>query len=94
MKDALLGTTSKHLEGSPVSWGKMLTYIGLCLIMSSVATGGNTRAYWDNSDPSPFKGADFRLYSFMSFARFDAITKYLSFTDNTPPLYIYKFWEV
>jgi len=30
----------------------------------------------------------------MSFARFDAITKALSFIDHDPPLYKDKFWEV
>ena len=62
--------------------------------MSYVATEGNMRAYWDNSDLSPFKGAPFRLHSFMSFACFDAIKKALSFTDLTPPLYRDKIWEV
>ena len=77
-----------------MSWGEMLTYLGLCIIMSSVATGVNMCAYWDNSDPIPFKGAPFRLHSLMSFAHFDTITKALSFTDHTPPLYRDKFWEV
>ena len=48
MKDVLLIMTSKNLEGVSVTWGKMLTYLGLWLLMFSVATGGNTRAYWDN----------------------------------------------
>ena len=48
MKDVLLGMKSKNLEGIPLRWGKMLTFIGLWLLMSSVATGGNTRVYWDN----------------------------------------------
>ena len=87
MKDVLLGIKSNNLEGGPVSWGKILTYIGLWLLMSSVATGGNMRAYWDNSDPIPFKGSHFRLHSFMSFEHFDAITKSLSFNDNYTPLY-------
>ena len=30
----------------------------------------------------------------MSFARFDALKKSLSFTDHIPPLYRDKFWEV
>ena len=65
MKDVLLVMTSKNLEGSPVSWGEMLTYLGLWLLMSSITTGGNKRAYWDNSYPSSFKGDPFRLQSFM-----------------------------
>ena len=52
------------------------------------------RTYEDNSDPSPFKGSPFRIHIFMSFARFDAITKSLSFTYHTPPLYRDKFCEV
>ena len=92
MKDVLLGITSKNLEGSPVIWGEIPTYLGLWLLMSSVATGGNIRAYWDNSDPNPFKGDPLRLHSFISFTHFDAITRYLYFTDPTPPLYRDKFW--
>ena len=86
MKDVLVGMTSMNLEGTPVSLDKMLTYIWLWLRMSSDATGGNTRAYWDNSDPNPFRVAPFRLHSFMSFSRFDEITKALYFTDHTTPL--------
>ena len=48
MKDVLLGITSKNIEGGTVIWGEMLTYLGLWLLVSYVATGGNTRAYWDN----------------------------------------------
>ena len=29
MNDVLLGMINKTLEGSPVSWGEMLTYVGL-----------------------------------------------------------------
>ena len=29
MKDVLLGITSNNIEGSPVIWGKMLTYLGV-----------------------------------------------------------------
>ena len=65
MKCVLLGMTSKNLEGSPASWGKMPTYLGLWLLVYSIATGGNNRAYLDNSDPSPFKRAPFILHSFM-----------------------------
>ena len=93
MKDLLLGMTRRNIEGSPVISVEMLTYLGLWILMSSVATGGNTCAYWDNSDPSIFYGAPFRLHSFMSFERFDTITKALSFTNHTPPLYRDKFWE-
>ena len=78
---------SKNIEGSTVSWGEMLTYLGLCILMSSVLNGGNTRAYWDNSDPSTFKSAPFILHSFMSFARFDKIKK-IYFSLITIPLYI------
>ena len=87
MKDVLLGMKRKNREGSPVSLVEMLTYLGLWLLMSSVATGGNMRAYLDHSDPTHFKGAPFTIQSFMSFAHFDAITKYLYFTNHTPPLY-------
>ena len=94
IKDVLLGITSKNIEGISVSWGKMLTYLGLWLLVSYVATGLNTRAYWDNSDAITFKVAPFRLHIFISFVRFDAITKALYFTDHTPPLYGDTFWEV
>ena len=94
MKDVLLVMTSKNLERSPVSWGEILAYLGLWILMSYVATGVNMRTYRDNSCPSPFKVAPFRLHSFMSFDRFDTITKYLSFTDHTSSLYRDKFWEV
>ena len=94
MKDVLLVMTSKNLVGSPVSWGEMLTYLGLWFPVSYVATGGNTRTYWDNLVPIPFKGAPLQTTQLMSFACFDAIKKALSFTDITSPLYRDKYWEV
>ena len=65
----------------------MLTYLGLWILISSVATDINTRTYWYNSDPSPFKGAPFILHIFISFARFDAI-KNLYLSLITLPFYI------
>ena len=65
MQDVSLGMPSKNIEGSPVSWGEMITHLGLWILMYYVATGGNTHAYWDNSDPSTFKGAPFRIHIFM-----------------------------
>ena len=94
MKYLLLGITSKNLEGSTMSWGEMLTYLGLWILMSAVTNGGNNHIYWDHSYPSNFKGDPFIIHSFMSFARFDAITKALYFTDSAPPLYRDNFWEV
>ena len=94
MKDVLLGITSKNLEGIPVRWGKLLTYLGLWLLMSSFVTGVNTRAYWYNLDPIPFKVSPFIPHIFISFACFDAITKALYFIDHAPPLYRDKVWGV
>ena len=94
MNDVLLGIPSNNIEGSSVSWGEILTYFGLWLLMSSVVTGGNTHVYWDNLYPSNFKSDPFRLHIFISFTSFDAITKALSFTDHTPHLYRDTFWEV
>ena len=45
MKDVLLIMTSKNLDVISVTWGKMLTYLGLWFLMSSVVTDSNTRAY-------------------------------------------------
>ena len=62
----LLIMTSENLEGNPVRWGEILTYLGLWILMSPITAGGNMRAYWDNSDPSPSKGSPFRIHSLMS----------------------------
>ena len=67
MKNVLLGMTSKNLEGNPMRWDEMLTYLGLWILMSSITNGVNTRAYWDNSDSSPFKGAPLILHIFCHF---------------------------
>ena len=91
MKDVLLVMTSKNIEGISVSWGKMITYLGLCILMYSVATGGNTRAYWDNSYHSPLKGDTFRLHSFISFAGVGEITTAI-FSLITLPNYIYIYF--
>ena len=37
--DVLLVMTSNNLEGSLLSWREMLTYLGLWLLVSSIAAG-------------------------------------------------------
>ena len=97
MEDVLLVATSAAMVvggSAPLRWGEMIRYIGLWLLMST-CQGWTREDFWsqrpfdEQDDPCPY-----RLGAYMSRARFDAITKHLTFTNVNPPSYRDRFWEV
>ena len=97
MKEVLLPTTSVAVEGDgllPVSWGELLRFLGLWLLMSTVsgwqkADFWSTSPYDEQEHPCPY-----RFDTYMSRRRFMAIGHNLRFTNHIPPSYVDKFWQV
>ena len=97
MRDVVMKMTCVELmngRGGEITWGEFVRFIGIWLLMSTVAIGCDRTSYWDNSVPSMWKGAPFRLGEYMPGWKFEAIIASLRFTDRPYPLYKDKFHEV
>jgi Transposase IS4 len=89
----LLVETSKVLPGKPLTLGEFIWFIGLWLIMAT--TAGNSRtSFFEQTEPSAWEGAPFRLIELMLKKRFDDIANSLRFTNIPPPHYRDKFHQV
>ena len=88
--------TNKKLikEGKrELTYGEFLLFIGLQMFMSTL-TGFSRKDFWSQSPIGLSHGAPYRLNEFMSKSRFDSIMEALAFTDDSPPTYRDKYWEV
>ena len=85
--------TKNGSEGE-MTWGEFVRYIGLWLLISTVAYGGDCRSYFSNNPVSPWKGAPWRLGAYMTGWKFERITSSLRLTDTPTPSYRDKFHEV
>ena len=94
IREIVLVETNKQLDGKELLWGEFVKYLGLWLLMSTVSSGCARRAYWAETDASEWSGAPFRFHQYMSYSRFEAITKALRYTDTPIPQYQDKFCEV
>ena len=57
-------------------------------------SGFKRSEFWSVKPIELYNGAPYRLNEFMSSNRFEAIFSAISFTDNKPPPYKDKFWQV
>ena len=60
----------------------------------STLNGFSRKDFWSSSPITLTHGAPFRMHPFMSKTRFNDIIEALSFTDDSAPSYVDKFWEV
>ena len=90
----ILRVETNKKEDEDITFGELMVYIGLWLLMSTTSNGCDRRAFWENSPISPWKGAPFRFNEYMSLSRFDYITKSLTFHSHSFPPYEVKFHEI
>ena len=96
-KNVVLKQTNMEMmngRGGEITWGEFMRFVGLWLLMSTVAIGCDRSSYWDSTLPSMWKGAPFRLGEYMAGWKFEAIVASLRFTDRPYPSYKDKFHEV
>lgn len=95
MKEVLLVELNKNILGStPVTWPEFLRFLGLLFLMATVQVGCNRRSWFEDTEPSEFEGAPFRLQKYMKRTRFDDIMNALRYTNLPPPPYKDKFHQV
>ena len=91
METVLLEETNQSIEGEPVTYGELLHWIGLWIIMST-CDGSDCRSFWSNKNPDIFDGHHFRLQQFMTRYWFEGILTAIKYTNNNPPAYKDRFW--
>jgi hypothetical protein len=62
--------------------------------MATVQVGCDRRSWFEDTEPSEFEGAPFRLQKYMSRTRFENIINALRYTNEPPPAYKDKFHQV
>ena len=90
----IIPATNNIIEGSPISEGEFIRYIGIWLLMSTVHSWTCRRSFWSLGPINPFEGAPFRCNTYMSCTRFEKITKALKYTMAQKPMYVDKIFEV
>ena len=93
LHEVLIPETNKKLQ-RPVDLPELLRFIGLLFLMYTARVGCNIRAWFEETEPSKFEGAPFRLQEYMSRSRFEEILRSLTYTNNTKPQYKDKFWQI
>ena len=92
MVEVMIPTMNKLLKTS-VSYGELLSWIGLWILMSTVE-GSDRHSFWSTKDPNMYDGAPFRITSLMSQNCFDEILGSIAYTSNNPPELLDKFKTV
>jgi hypothetical protein len=93
IQDVVLTETNKKL-GRPMDYPELLRFLGLLFLMSTARVGCSIRSWFEETEPSKFEGAPFRLQEFMSRTWFEEILRSLTYTNVQKPTYKDKFWQV
>ena len=90
----LVATNTNLVDGKEkLTLGEFLRFLGLWFFMST--TGGfSRRDYWSQCEINVVNGAPYRLNQWMHRDRFNDILSALAFTNENPPTWKDKFWEV
>ena len=95
IQEVLLPETNRNMLGQrSLDWPEFLRFVGLLFLMSTVRVGCSLRAWFEDTKPSEFEGAPFRLNKYMSRSRFESILNALTYTNIPPPLYKDKFFQI
>ena len=70
--DTMVTEMNKNISGDPLTYGELLKWIGLWVLMSTV-DGSDRQSFWSTHDINIFHGAPFHLTGFMSRNRFENI---------------------
>ena len=94
--DIIIKQTNVNLRKqnlTEITYGEFLVFLGLNLFMCTLV-GYKKKDFWSIAPITFEQGAPYRLNQFMSKTRFDDINRSLGFTNQNPPSYEDRFWEV
>ena len=84
---------NKTISVDPVTYGELLRWIGLWILMSTV-NGSDRRSFWSMKEIDMLEGAPFCLTAFMTRNQFENILNNIVYNTNDPPELRDHFWEV
>ena len=93
IKDVILTETNKVLDKEPVTYGELLRWMGLWVLISTV-DGSDRHSFWSSKSVNMYEGAPFRLGDYMTRTCFEEILSSLRYTDESPPTLLDRFWEI
>ena len=91
--DTIIEGVNKQISEDPITYGELLHWIGLWVMMSTVA-GSDHRSFWSTHDLDIFYGSFFTLSNYMTQTQFDNILNNLTYMKKKPPEFHDQFWEV
>ena len=91
--DTIIEGVNKQISGDPITYGELLHWIGLWVMMSTVA-GSDHRSFWLTHDLDIFDGSFFTLSNYMTQTWFENILNNLTYMNKKPPEFRDQFWEV
>jgi Transposase IS4 len=91
--NVLIPQTNQKLTTELLSYGEFLKWLGVWFLMATIQ-GPSRHDYWRNAKIDMFSGAPYRFNHLIKRSRFDSILSALTLTDNTPPLYVDRFFQV
>ena len=91
--EAVIPSTNNQLGEKLLSYGELLRWIGLWILMLMV-DGSNHQSFWSNKHVNIFEGAPFQLNNFMTRNRFEKILNNIMYTNHEPPAFHDCFWEI
>ena len=93
VEDMILVKTNKVLDQQPVTYGELLRWIGLWVLISTV-DGSNHHSFWSSKSVNIYEGAPFWLGKYMSHTHFEEILSSICYTDESSPTLLDHFWEI
>ena len=90
--ETVIPSTNNQLGEEPLSYGELLRWIGLWILMSTV-DGSDCRGFWSNKHVNIFEGAPFWLNNFMTRNRFETILNNITYTSHEPLAFRDRFWR-
>ena len=91
--ETVIPSTNNQLGEEPLSYGELLRWIGLWILMLTV-DGSDCQSFWSNKNVNTFEGAPFWLNNFMTRNRFEKILNNTTYMNCEPPAFHDHFWEI
>ena len=91
--DTIIEGVDKQISGDPITYSELLRWIGLWVMMSTLA-GSDRRRFWSTHDLDIFYSSFFTLSNYMTQTWFENILNNLTYMKKKPPEFHDRFWEV
>ena len=89
----ILVKTNQVLDQQPVTYGELLHWIGLWVLIWTV-DGSDHHLSWLSKSVNICEGDPFRLGKYVSHTCFEEILSSIHYTDDSPPTLLDHFWEI